>query len=242
MQELVEIGFNPKNLYIGYNSIPPKVGALYTARYINPTILYVGRLKTYKRVEYAIKILPALKKKFPNIKLIIGGAGDVSGRIHALVRKLNLEQNVDFLGYISERKKWELLQKSWVFIMPSAKEGWGITIIEAAKCATPSVGFDVAGVRDSIQAGVTGLLAKDKSLLDLRSRVTLLLSDPILRKDLGKNAEIWANRFRWSTTAKIFELLIEGIVPRSELLNDKIYPWDLDIGSDFVTSLADINK
>lgn len=242
MKDLTEIGFASKRIFIGYNSVPLKVGGVVKSKYAEPTLLYSGRLKAYKRVELAIKLMPELKKKFPHIKLIVAGGGDVTPEIVSLVEKLNLKNNVELLGYISEKKKWELMQKAWVFLMPSVKEGWGITIMEAAKCATPSVGFDVPGVRDSIQDGHSGLIAKEGDFTDWFNKVSLLIQDTRLRKELGRNAKTWANRYKWSTTSKIFELLIDGKTPRSDLLGDKLYPWDLDIGSDFITTLADTNK
>ena len=74
-------------------------------------------------------------------------------------------------------------------VLPSIKEGWGLSIIEAARVGVPSVAYRSAGgVQESILDGVTGLLAEDEA--DLLERVRLLLTDETMRRDMGAKAEV----------------------------------------------------
>ena len=84
--------------------------------------------------------------------------------------------------------------------MPSRKEGWGITVIEAAQHAVPTVGYvSSRGLTDSVVDGATGLLVRD--LAGLTESVYALLSDPLLREELGAKARERAGEFSWPATA-----------------------------------------
>ncbi len=105
-----------------------------------------------------------------------------------------------FLGHVCDRTKFEELSSAWVHLLPSVKEGWGLSIVEAAHVGVPSIAYtDAGGVRESILDGVTGLLAID--LPDLIEQVDRLLSDASLRRDLGVKAKVRSEQFTWETTA-----------------------------------------
>ncbi len=236
LDDLKKLGFADKRIYLAYNSIPNRVGGTYKKSSF-PLITYIGRIKSYKRIEMAVKTCKFLLKDFPNLKLVIGGAGDYLESIKKLVIKLKIQDNVEILGFVSEKEKWEYLQKAWVFLTPSMKEGWGITTIEAASCKTPAVGFDVPGIRDSIRDGLTGVLVDKEK--DFYTAVGDLIEDKDFRKKLGYNAKKWADFFSWGNSAAVFEEAIDIAMRKRGLLSNRIYPWDLDFSSDAVTSLTD---
>lgn len=236
LEDLKKLGFTDKKIYLVYNSIPDKVGGRYRKSSF-PLITYIGRVKSYKRIEIAVRTFKILLRDFPNLKFVIGGTGDHLESIKKLIAKLSIQGSVEILGFVSEKEKWEYLQKAWVFLMPSMKEGWGITTIEAASCGTPAVGFNVPGIKDSIRDGLTGLLVNKEK--DFAVAVGKLLKDNEFRKKLGENARKWAGFFTWGNSAKAFEEAIGATLRKQGLLSNRIYPWDLDIGSDAVTSLAD---
>jgi len=235
MKELKDIGFSDKRIFLSYNAISPKIGKTFT-KSITPLLVYVGRLKKYKRLEIALHTVKELLKEFPEIQLVVAGTGDQETRLRELVKDEKLEKHVEIMGFVSERKKWELLQKAWVFLMPSMKEGWGITIIEAASCATPAVCFDVPGVRDSVRRGATGLLANSKD--EYKDFVRQLLVNKNLRTDLGKNGVSWSELFSWNVSAKIIENIIYSYSENKLFLSDRIYPWELDLRAESITTLA----
>jgi len=226
LSELRRIGFIDRKIYLGFNSIPSRVGSKVN-KAKEPLLVYVGRVKAYKRLEMAVETLRSLSKAYPTMQLIIGGAGDHAEKINKLVERYQLQRRVQILGFISEKKKWELMQKAWVFLMPSSKEGWGITIVEAASCGTPAVGFNVPGVRDSIKDGITGILARDE--IDYVKSVKRLLDDKKLREKMGYYGVFWAKKFSWNSTVKVFETVVNAIYSGDGLLRDKIYPWELDV-------------
>ena len=224
-KEVSNIGLPEKHIYLAYSSIPKKYGIKYNKSEI-PLILYHGRLKVYKRVDVAIEAFKKLLVDFPNAKFLISGSGSHYDYLKHLIRKLKLESSVEMLGYISDREKWILMQKAWVFVMPSVVEGWGITVMEAASCGTPSVGFNVPGIRDSIKNHFTGYLANDKR--HFYELVRKLIGDKNLRQSFSENCVSWVNLFSWKKTTDIIEYVIDNHYTKDELLAEKLFPWDLE--------------
>lgn len=93
----------------------------------------------------------------------------------------------------------ELYQRAWVVASPSAYEGWGMTISEAAACATPAVVSPIPGHRDAVDDGVSGFLAEPGPAME-RS-LDALLSDPVLRRRMQKAALRRASALTWDRTA-----------------------------------------
>ncbi len=171
----------------------------------NPTILYLGRWKKYKRIDLLIEAFEIVKKKIKNAELWLAGDGDW---------KINKKiDSVRIFGKVSNQKKKELLTKAWVFVNPSMKEGWGITVIEANACGTPCIAYDVPGLRDSIVDGETGLLVKENGdVKALAKAIIKVLEDEKLRKKLSKNALKYSRKFSWDKSAKEFLRIIKGIM------------------------------
>ena len=87
--------------------------------------------------------------------------------------------------------------------MPSTKEGWGISVLEAASCGTPTVAYNVTGLRDSVRNGITGLLVPLNDIKGLASAIIKILTDESYRLQLSRNARKWALKFSWERSAKI---------------------------------------
>jgi len=167
----------------------------------NPTIIFVARLIRAKGVEDAINVCKILKSKFPDIKLWIVGAGDESyvRELKKKVQKSNLEKSVRFFGFVDESKKFELMQKAHILIVPSIKEGFGLTIPEAGIMGTPSVSYDVEGLRDIIKNN--GILVEPNAS-DLAEGARKLLNDKNLYFEMRANAQKYAGTLDWDKTAK----------------------------------------
>ncbi|MGA3058969.1 MAG: glycosyltransferase family 4 protein [Candidatus Bathyarchaeia archaeon] len=169
----------------------------------SPTILWVGRVKRYKRVDHVLLAFNLIFKQIPNAELIIAGNGDYLENIKKVAGNLHLP-NVIFTGAVDEQKKVSLMASSWVTVSSSLTEGWGMTITESAACGTPAVAYDVAGLRDSIRNNETGLLASDGNVNALAQAILQVLQDNQLRETLSKNASRSAKEFSWDKVAKEF--------------------------------------
>ena len=114
-----------------------------------------------------------------------------------------------FAGFVTDAAKRTLLSEAWVALTPSLKEGWGLTIVEAAAVGTPTVAFRGAGgVEESLVHGRTGLLADDRG--DYTAQVRRLLTDDDLRLAMGAAARAHAARFTWPAAGERFAALVEG--------------------------------
>lgn len=209
--DLIEIGIPRKNIYIVLNGINKYSNkTINYKKFINPTILYLGRIKKYKRVDLLVSIFPQIVKKIPQARLILAGWGTEASNVANLVMVSSLRRKISLLGPVSDTEKKSLLSKSWVFVNPSIGEGWSIAVIEANYYGTPAVSFNVPGLRESIQTGKTGLLAKDEK--DITDKICLILSNKNLRIRMNKEAMQWAQKFDWNASATKSLILLEKVI------------------------------
>lgn len=200
-EDLVAIGFKKKNIHIVYCGINEKKRkSKKSKKFSSPTILYLGRIKSYKRVDLLISLLPAILKKVPKAKLIIAGWGTEASSVTNMVMKSPWRKKIRLVGPVSEKEKNELLSRSWIFINPSIGEGWSISVVEANLHATPAIAFRVPGLSESIKDKKTGFLVEDTD--ELVSSTIKALKNEKLRKKLSKSAYLWAKSFSWDTAAK----------------------------------------
>jgi glycosyltransferase involved in cell wall biosynthesis len=180
-----------------------------TSKSPSPTIIWVGRVKRYKRVEHVLFAFSIVEKQLPDAKLIIVGNGDYLENIKNLAKKIGLK-NVSFPGFVEEKNKASLMASSWLIVSSSFIEGWGMTITESAACGTPAVAYDVAGLRDSIINDETGLLVSDGDVKALAQNLLRVLQDDQLRVKLGSNALNRTKQFSWDKVAQEFSDFLES--------------------------------
>ena len=125
---------------------------------------------------------------------------------------LGLEDRVQMLGFLAEDAKVDLLRRAWVHVLTSPKEGWGISNIEAAACATPSVASDAPGLRESVVDGRTGFLVPHGDVGALSDALGRLLRDHALREQMGRQAREFAETFSWQSSADAFEIYLRRLV------------------------------
>jgi glycosyltransferase involved in cell wall biosynthesis/O-antigen/teichoic acid export membrane protein len=161
-----------------------------------PTLIYLGRLKRYKRIEELLTVLESI----PEAVLDIVGEGDHREELEAEIEERGLTDRVRLHGYVDEPTKVALLQRAWVQVTASPREGWGLNVMEAAACGTATVGIAEGGLKESIVHAETGLLAHDvNELTELTARV---VRDYELRELLGKAALQRARYLSWDRSAE----------------------------------------
>jgi glycosyltransferase involved in cell wall biosynthesis len=183
-------------------------------RFEQPTALYLGRVKRYKRVDLPMLAIAALRDRGVPGRLLIAGRGDHVGELETLAAELNLgEDRVRFAGFVDDAHKVELFRRSWVHVLTSPKEGWGIANLEAAACGTPTVASDSPGLRDSVVNGQTGYLVPHGDVGALAARMEALFTDPALRDRLGEQAHAFAQAFSWDASAQgVLQVLRRHVV------------------------------
>jgi glycosyltransferase involved in cell wall biosynthesis len=171
-----------------------------SARAVAPRFLYVGRLKRYKGIGLAVRALALARRRRPDLSLDIAGSGDHLEDLRRLCAELGVSEAVTFHGFVSESEKIALLRGAWANVFPSPKEGWGITVVEAAACGTPSLASDSPGLRDSVRDGETGYLVPHGDVDVLAARMLELAGNLPLVTRLGAAARCFAERHSWERT------------------------------------------
>lgn len=123
---------------------------------------------------------------------------------------LGITDHVTFHGHIDDAAKHAVVQQCWVHLMPSRKEGWGLAVIEAAQHGVPTIGYRASGgLTDSIVDGVTGLLVDGSD--ELADGLRRLLSDRVLREELGAKARIRSAEFSWALSADSMRTVLQEV-------------------------------
>lgn len=169
-----------------------------------PLVLYIGRLKYYKKVDVVVKAAKKVVKKYPDTEFVIAGDGEEKDSLIKLAKELGVLDKITFLGKVSEEKKIKLYQKAWIFMNPSIMEGWGITSIEANACGTPVIAANVPGLRDSVKNPTTGFLVESENVDAFAKTIVTTLEDQSKIRKLSQNAIVWARRFDWNKSALSF--------------------------------------
>ena len=138
----------------------------------NPTVVFMGRLKKAKLPHHALQAFSIIKREIHDAKMWIIGDGYFRKKLESFERK-----DVTFYGYISNEKKYELLSRAHIILVPGVREGWGQIVTEANAMGTPAIGYDVPGLRDSIRHGETGITIMEKTPAAMAQQAISLLRD-----------------------------------------------------------------
>ncbi|MFQ5600092.1 MAG: glycosyltransferase family 4 protein [Candidatus Krumholzibacteriia bacterium] len=211
--ELTSSGFDPGKVRIIHNAVDHDV---YTrsesVAKIPGRIVYLGRVKRYKGIDIILRSLVQVRQEMRDAHLVVVGGGDDRPRLERITRELGLGGSVRFLGHVETPVKIRQLREAQVMVTPSPKEGWGVTTIEANACGTPVIASDVPGLRDAVLDGETGLLFPFGDVPALSDRITRLLNDEALRRELTAKAIEWAGRFRWERSAHETVEWLESVI------------------------------
>jgi len=173
---------------------------------LEPTVVFLGRMRSTKRPEDALKIFRKVKELVPAAKLWMIGTGPLDAELRKLAEEL---PDVTFWGFVSEDEKMTLLGRGHALIVPSIREGFGINVIEAASVGTPAVGYNVPGLRDSIRHGETGYLADSSD--EAASRIVEILKDSTTFERMSRNCLDYVKEFDWEKRVDDFWRIITDI-------------------------------
>lgn len=205
-----------------------------------PTVVYLGRLKAYKRVDRLIEAFAKVRECVPGAVLRIAGTGDVLPSLRQLATRLKLGDAVVFEGFVDDDRKRELLQSAWVMASLSEIEGWGISVIEANACGTPAIVHDVPGLREAIVHQESGVIVPEGA--DVGAAIVSVLQDEVLRARLERGAYARAAKFSWDEAARemLFEVMraIAGLEFRAVDLDRRWTFFGAD-GTNYASSLLD---
>lgn len=215
VEDMVAKGFPRKNMHLIFNAVNHEKFRVIESipKENEPLVGYLGRMKRYKSVDHLLFAFKKIAEIIPAAKLVLVGDGDDRPRLEKIVHELELSNKVQFTGFVSDEEKAQWLNRFWVMVNTSSKEGWGLTVVEANACGTPVIAADSPGLRDAVRSGESGVLYKYGDIGELARAIERVLTDSNYRESLRKGAIEWANRFSWDYAAKkhieIFEQIIQ---------------------------------
>lgn len=201
---------NIKVIHVGANLKK----AVLKPKHKTPIITFLGALTEDKGISDALDIFTMINKSLPNSKFwIIGkGEGEYLETIKKKVSRLSCRKSIRFFGFVSENKKFDLLARSWIVINPSIREGWGIVVIEAASVGTPTIAYNVVGLRNSVLDGKTGILCKKKNVEQMAEKSLELILNQSKYQKFSQNCINWSKNFSWSSSNKQSLKFIKDII------------------------------
>jgi glycosyltransferase involved in cell wall biosynthesis len=182
---------------------PPGVDERYSPggqRSATPLVVAVGRLVPVKRFDALLRALAKVKVDQPTLEAVIVGEGYERPALEALRDELGATDWVHLPGRVSDEELVAWYRRAWVVASSSQREGWGMTLTEAAACGTAAVATDIAGHADAVVNGESGLLVDDVE--ELPTALARVLGDEVLRSRLSKGALARARWFTWDATAR----------------------------------------
>ena len=210
-RDLTELGVDADRVAVVRNGLDEAPSSTLTAeRSPSPRVVVLSRLVPHKQIEDALDALAALRTRVPNLHLDVVGGGWWHDPLVERAAQLGIADAVTFHGHVDDATKHEVVQRSWVHLLPSRKEGWGLAVIEAAQHGVPTIGYrDSGGLTDSVVDGVTGILVDDYA--ELVDRLDQLLGDRVLRDELGAKAAARSREFSWPQSAAAMRSVVESV-------------------------------
>lgn len=161
---------------------------------------FIGRIDPVKGIFDLIEIWSKVSNELPEAKLAIIGSGPPSFicRLLNRIERTSLQQNVKYIGPLSESEKFSLLKSGKVFTFPSREEGWGIAVCEAMACGLPAIVYDLPAYKKVYSQGIVTVPLGD---IEKFAKVTVkLLTNDNLRRKLSNEARIQARKYDWDST------------------------------------------
>ncbi|HPX37189.1 MAG TPA: glycosyltransferase family 4 protein [Mycobacterium sp.] len=211
VRDLTDLGVDAGRVAVvrnGLDEAPPQT--LDDERSPTPRAVVLSRLVPHKQIEDALDAVAVLRTRVPDLHLDVVGGGWWQDRLVQHADDLGIADSVTFHGHVDDVTKHAVVQRCWVHVLPSRKEGWGLAVIEAAQHGVPTIGYrSSGGLTDSVVDGVTGVLVDDRD--ELVDRLEQLLGDRVLREELGAKAAARSAEFSWPQSAAAMRTVLESV-------------------------------
>jgi len=166
-----------------------------------PLVMAVGRLVPVKRYDHLIRSVAHARRRHPQLTLTIVGEGYEREALDHVAREFEGGEWVTFAGHITDAELVDLYRRAWLVTSASAREGWGMSLTEAAACGTPAVATRIPGHTDAVIDGQTGVLVERDDETAMGSAIGDLIADHERRAALSRAAIEHAAGFSWEATA-----------------------------------------
>lgn len=180
----------------------------------NLSIVFLGRGdEPRKGLAVLVEAYPEIRKKFPEIRLLIAGPGEPDNTLKSLSREDRA--SVTVLGMVAPQDKASVLASGTIYVAPNTGgESFGIVLLEAMAAGTPVVASDLEAFKRVLDNGKAGITFENENPADLAKVILDLLANPNRRAELSEQGRLRAAEFDWSVVAgKIVEVYESIRVP-----------------------------
>jgi glycosyltransferase involved in cell wall biosynthesis len=176
----------------------------------------LDKFHRYKGLDYLLKALTIVKEEISDVKLIVGGDGELSYYYRGMADSLDLKANVDFTGFVSTEQIVDCYNNCNAFVLPSIsaqQEGFGIVLLEAMACGKPVIATDIVGIAKETKERNAGKIVIPKDVKELSNAIIEILQDKKVAQEMGMNGRrLVEERYSWEKIAK----RINGVYKRTE--------------------------
>ncbi len=183
-----------------------------------PVVLFVGGLEPRKGLEYLLLAMEQVKRKIPDVMLIVLGKGAFSSNrgektfFNVLIKRLGLEDSVSFVFDVDDEDLPKYYTACDVFALPSRMEGWGLSIMEAMATGKPVVATKVGGIPELVDDKVNGFLCDLGNVTALARNIVFLLQHEDVAQNMGKAGQEKMRAYSWEKTAEKVKSIYERIL------------------------------
>lgn len=216
IDDLVRIGIPKRNCVAIPCPISNKPLHIIPKKELDPTFIFVGRLVPMKGIEDVINAFKMIKTAMKNAKLWIVGSGssEYTRQLDKLIQRDSLSDSIKMWGFVQDDEKFLLMRKAHILLHGSIKEGWGLVVLEAASQATPTIGYNVSGLKETVVDGKTGILVQTRQPRLMAQAAVALFKDKEWYRKMQEKCLVWAGSFRWEDVTKQSEELLEEEVKK----------------------------
>lgn len=175
-------------------------------------IFYIGNFNKLKGIDILIRAFYEVKKSIFDSYLYIAGSGEEEKELKNLVKELDLENDVKFLGFVRGDKKYSMIKSAEVLALPSLWESLPIAVLEGMTCGKPIIASNVGGIPYLVNDGKNGFLVRPGEVNELSDKLITLLKDKKLQEKMGRESLKLSEDFDWNKVSeKTFEVYNEII-------------------------------
>ncbi|HDH04018.1 MAG TPA: glycosyltransferase family 4 protein [Candidatus Campbellbacteria bacterium] len=170
----------------------------------NAVLACAGRLSPEKNVDVIIRALALVRKRIPDINLVLAGHGNAAGELKNLAENLGVSDAVKFFGTVDQPTLAKIYRAAEIFVIGSTSETQSMSLIQAMACALPAVGVSARALPEYI-TNQTGFLVKPNDYEAFAEKIIFLIKNPAFREKLGENASKFVQKFSVPNIAEEWE-------------------------------------
>jgi glycosyltransferase involved in cell wall biosynthesis len=194
--EMITMGIDKEKIRVIYNGVDHQkfqVQHTIANKQSDDYILYVGNLKKEKGVIELIKGFAAISKKYPTLKLLYAGPGNLRSELTNQAKDLAISDKVVLLGGVDHNQLPKLISQARILALPSYNEGVPNVVLEAMACGTPVLVTNVGGIPEVVNEEVCGKIIEAKSYSAVSEGLDYILSTTWNKS----NIQLHSQQFSW---------------------------------------------